>query len=66
MEVIGQFVKDDEVPRDVLAGIVKKSCASFRHEEVTPLVKIDGHYVLVSFVNWCMHSRSRKCQIIEV
>jgi len=47
-EVIGKFVQEDEVPRDILAGIVKKSCAAFRSEEVTPLVKVDGHYILVS------------------
>ena len=47
-EVIGKFVKDDEVPRDVLAGIVKKSCGAFRSEDVTPLIKVEGHYVLVS------------------
>jgi len=48
-EVIGKFVKDDEVPRDVLADIVKRSCGAFRSDEVTPLVKVDGHYVLVSY-----------------
>ena len=48
-EVIGKFVKDDEVPRDVLAGIVKKSCGAFRSEDVTPLIKVEGHYILVSF-----------------
>lgn len=46
-EVIAKFVKDDEVPRDVLAGIVRRSCAAFRSEEVTPLAKVNGHYVLV-------------------
>lgn len=49
VEVIGKFVKDDEVPRDVLSDIVKRSCGAFRSEDVTPLVKVDGHYVLVSF-----------------
>lgn len=48
-EVIAKFVQEDEVPRDVLAGIVKRSCAAFRSEEVTPLVKVDGHYVLELF-----------------
>lgn len=47
-EVIGKFVKDDEVPRAVLADIVTRSCAAFRVEDVTPLVKMDGHYILVS------------------
>jgi threonine synthase len=49
VEVIGKFVKDDEVPRDVLKGIVTRSCKAFRSEEVTPLVKVDGHYVLELF-----------------
>lgn len=47
-EVIAKFVKDDEVPRDVLRGIVHKSCGAFRSADVTPLVKVEGHYVLVS------------------
>lgn len=49
-EVIAKFVCDDEVPKDVLRDIVTRSCNSFRVEEVTPLVKLDGHYILVSFV----------------
>jgi len=49
VEVIAKFVKEDEVPRDVLEGIVKKSCAAFKSEEVTPLIKVDGHYVLELF-----------------
>lgn len=52
VEVIGKFVKDDEVPRDVLEGIVKRSCGAFRSGDVTPLVKVEGHYVLVSFIIW--------------
>ena len=49
-EVIAKFVKDDEVPRDVLRDIVHRSCGAFRSDEVTPLVKVDGHYILVSRV----------------
>jgi threonine synthase len=48
-EVIGKFVKEDEVPRSVLVDIVSRSCAAFRVTEVTPLVKMDGHYILVSY-----------------
>jgi threonine synthase len=47
--VIGKFVQDDQVPRDVLEDIVKRSCAAFRSEEVTPLIKVDGHYILELF-----------------
>jgi threonine synthase len=50
VEVIAKFVKEDEVPREVLNEIVHKSCGAFRSTEVTPLVKVDGHYVLVSLV----------------
>lgn len=49
VNVIAKFVKDDEVPRDVLEGIVKRSCANFKSEDVTPLIKIEGHYVLELF-----------------
>ena len=48
VEVIGKFVRDDEVPRRVLADIVRRSCDAFRSKDVTPLVKVDGHYILVS------------------
>lgn len=47
VEVIAKFVKDDEVPRHVLTEIVHKSCGAFRCTDVTPLVKVDGHYILV-------------------
>jgi threonine synthase len=49
-EVIGKYVGEDQVPRNVLEGIVKKSCGAFRSAEVTPVVKVDGHYVLVSLL----------------
>lgn len=48
-EVIAKFVCDDEVPKDVLRDIVTRSCNAFRVEEVTPLVKLDGHYILELF-----------------
>jgi threonine synthase len=46
--VISKFVQEDQVPADKLRDIVKRSCASFRHEEVTPVIKVGGHAVLVS------------------
>lgn len=48
VEVISKFVQDDQVPRKKLEDIVKRSCASFRHKDVTPLVEQGGHYILVS------------------
>ena len=49
-EVIGKFVCDDEVPREILKDIVTRSCGAFRVDDVTPLVKVDGHYILVSLM----------------
>ena len=45
--VIGKFVKDDQVPRAKLAEIVEKSCAAFRSEDVTPVIDVGGHMILV-------------------
>jgi threonine synthase len=47
VNVIAKFVKDDQVPRDKLEDIVKRSCAAFRSEEVTPIVIAGGVAVLV-------------------
>jgi threonine synthase len=48
VNVISKFVGEDQVPADKLADIVKRSCAAFRHEDVTPVIKVGGHAVLVS------------------
>jgi len=48
VEVIGKYVKEDEVPREKLADIVTRSCAAFRAIDVTPVVDVGGHMVLVS------------------
>lgn len=48
VQVISKFVKEDQVPAEKLADIVKRSCAAFRHEDVTPVVKAGDHWVLVS------------------
>lgn len=61
VEVMSKFVHDDEVPRKKLEDIVRRSCASFRHKDVTPVVEKGGHYILVSTVMYivrvfvCMH-----------
>jgi len=49
VQVISKFVQEDQVPFSKLDDIVKRSCASFRHEDVTPLVSIGGHAVLELF-----------------
>ena len=59
VEVIAKFVKEDEVPKEILTEIVHKSCGAFRSEEVTPLVKVDEHYVLVS--NYTSRRRRSVC-----
>jgi len=47
-EVISKYVKDDQVPREILEDIIKRSCAAFRCPDVTPVVDVGGHAVLVS------------------
>jgi Threonine synthase N terminus len=47
VEVIHKFVKEDQVPLTKLREIVQKSCAAFRHQDVTPIVSVGGHAVLV-------------------
>mmetsp|Transcript_19246 Transcript_19246/g.18489 ORF Transcript_19246/g.18489 Transcript_19246/m.18489 type:complete len:543 (-) Transcript_19246:155-1783(-) len=49
VEVISKFVKEDQVPRATLQDIIRRSCASFRSPDVTPLVDVNGHYVLELF-----------------
>jgi len=46
--VIAKFVAEDQVPADKLADIVHRSCAAFRHKDVTPVVNVGGHAILVS------------------
>lgn len=48
VEVIAKFVDEDQVPRAKLVDIVKRSCAAFRSDEVTPVIEVGGHAVLVS------------------
>jgi threonine synthase len=48
VNVISKFVKEDQVPTEILEDIIKRSCAAFRSEEVTPVISIGGHKVLVS------------------
>lgn len=48
--VISKFVGDDQVPAAKLKEIVHKSCGPFTHEDVTPVIQVGGHAVLVSFV----------------
>jgi threonine synthase len=47
VQVIRKFVKDDQVPLAKLADIVGRSCDAFRTPEVTPIVEVGGHAILV-------------------
>ena len=48
VEVISKFVEEDQVPLKELKDIVTRSCGAFRSAEVTPVVEVGGHHVLVS------------------
>lgn len=48
--VISKFVKEDQVPANRLRDIVTRSCAAFRHPDVTPVKNVGGHAVLVRIV----------------
>lgn len=47
VQVIRKFVGEDQVPLAKLEDIVGRSCAAFRSPEVTPVVPVGGHYILV-------------------
>jgi threonine synthase len=46
-QVISSFV--DDIPSDVLKGLIDRSYATFTHPEVTPMVQRDGVYILELF-----------------
>jgi threonine synthase len=45
--VISKFVQEDQVPLEQLQSIIRRSCATFRHPDVTPVVAVGGHSILV-------------------
>lgn len=47
LEVFKLFV--DDLPEEDLKNLIQKSYASFRHREITPVVKVDGIYILELF-----------------
>ncbi|MDA8413147.1 MAG: threonine synthase [Desulfobacteraceae bacterium] len=46
-QVISPFV--DDIPVDILKGLIERSYATFTHPEVTPVVHQDGVYILELF-----------------
>ena len=51
VQVLSKFVGEDQVPLPILRDIVRRSCAAFRTKEVTPLVSVGNHQVLVC-IKW--------------
>ena len=47
VQVISKFVGTDQVPADKLKEIVTRACAAFRVKDVTPVVSVGGHAILV-------------------
>jgi threonine synthase len=47
VQIFRKFVKEDQVPLSVLKDIIHRSCAAFRHPNVTPVIQVNGHAVLV-------------------
>jgi threonine synthase len=45
--ILSKFIKEDQVPYDKLQSIIQRSCSTFRHQDVTPVVTIGGHSILV-------------------
>lgn len=58
VNVMAKFVAPDQVPAATLRDIVHRSCAVFRHADVTPVVRVGGHAVLVSSYSVSSASRS--------
>jgi threonine synthase len=50
VQVIRKFVGEDQVPFEALNDIVHRSCAAFRHEDVTPVIQVGGHAIMVSLI----------------
>lgn len=66
VKVISKFVQDDQVPADKMDDIVRRSCAAFRHEDVTPVISVGGHKVLVSRIFQNSTQRYRETARYEI
>jgi hypothetical protein len=56
--------QDDRATRE-LTDIIKRSCAAFRSHEVTPLVNVGGHAILVRDRKFKL-KEIRKCRIFSL
>ena len=50
--ILSKFVKEDQVPYEQLQSIIQRSCSSFRHSDVTPVVSVGGHSILVCILSY--------------
>jgi threonine synthase len=64
IKVISKFVKEDQVPAEKLEDIIKRACAAFRHEDVTPVVNVGGHAILVSCEKMLIHGKTKGWELI--
>ncbi|CAO3625744.1 unnamed protein product [Cunninghamella blakesleeana] len=49
-EILSLYIDEDQIPRSDLVQLIDRSYSTFRHNDVTPLVKVkDGLYVLELF-----------------
>ncbi|ORX62664.1 threonine synthase [Hesseltinella vesiculosa] len=50
LEILSLYIDESQIPRADLEQLINRSYATFRHDDVTPLVKVkDGLYVLELF-----------------
>jgi threonine synthase len=47
--ILAKYIGPDQVPAEDLSRIITTACGNFRHPQVTPLQKVNGHYVLELF-----------------
>lgn len=47
--ILAKYIGPDQVPAEELSRIITTACGNFRHPQVTPLQKVNGHYVLELF-----------------
>jgi threonine synthase len=64
VQVITKFVQADQIPTSKLRDIVHRSCRSFRHADVTPVVSVGGHAVLVC-IDICVYLLVICCAMVQ-
>eukprot|EP01112_Ceratiomyxa_fruticulosa_P011419 TRINITY_DN3096_c0_g1_i7.p1 TRINITY_DN3096_c0_g1~~TRINITY_DN3096_c0_g1_i7.p1 ORF type:complete len:491 (-),score=101.92 TRINITY_DN3096_c0_g1_i7:488-1960(-) len=49
LEIMSKYIPQEEIPRGDLKQLVSRSFLSFAHADITPIVKVDNHYILELF-----------------